>query len=280
MKKGLVMEGGGMRGLFTAGVTDVLLKAGIEFDGAIGVSAGATFGCNFKSRQQGRALRYNLRFCGDKRYCSFYSLIKTGDLFGVDFCYKQIPEILDVFDTEAYNLNPMDFYIVCTDVESGKPVYKLCNDGAESIKWMQASASLPLVARIVEIDGGKYLDGGVSDSIPVKYFESMGYTKNIVVLTQPQGYVKGKNPTMPLINLKYRKYPNLCKAARERHLVYNATLNYIAEQEKADKLLVIRPPQKLPVGRTEKDPQKLQAAYDTGVSTAKAKLEEIKEFIK
>ena len=279
LKKGLILEGGGMRGLFSAGVTDALQRAGIDFDGVIGVSAGATFGCNFKSRQQGRALRYNIRFCGDKRYCSFSSLIKTGDLFNVDFCYRTIPYELDLFDTQAYNTNPLKFYIVCTDVQTGKAVYKCCDDADESIKWMQASASMPLAARIVDIDGGKYLDGGVADSIPVKYFQSIGYTKNLVVLTQPKNYVKGKNHLMPIMKLKYCKYPLLIKAIKERHLAYNQTLQYIEQQEKEGKLLVIRPPQKLPVGRTEKDPEKLNQAYNIGKNAAETMIDQIKAFL-
>lgn len=269
-----------MRGLFTAGVTDVLLNAGIRFDGAIGVSAGAAFGCNYKSKQVGRALRYNLRFCDDKRYCSLRSLIKTGDMFGADFCYRAIPFEHDPFDIKAFNENPMEFHLVCTDVESGKAYYKRCDDGKSSIEWMRASASLPLAARIVEIDGGKYLDGGLTDSVPIKYFESIGYDKNIVILTRPFGYVKGKNRLMPIMKLKYKKYPKLCAAIKNRHIMYNKTIEYVEKKEASGELLVIRPPQPLPVGRTEKDREKLKAAYDIGKTTAESRLEEIKSYLK
>ena len=193
MKYGIVLEGGAMRGLFTAGVTDVLMEEGITFDGAVGVSAGAAFGCNIKSNQPGRAVRYNLRFCNDKRYCSKRSLIKTGDLFNAEFCYHTVPEKLDPFDFKAYETSKMEFYIVCTDVLTGKPVYHRSSKMDRSgLEWLRASASLPLVSRIVEADGRKLLDGGISDSIPLRFMESVGYEKNIVVLTQPRDYRKKK----------------------------------------------------------------------------------------
>ena len=195
MKHGLVLEGGAMRGLFTAGVIDVMMEEGIGFDGAIGVSAGAVFGSNYKSNQPGRVIRYNLRFCQDPRYSSFRSLAKTGDLFGADFCYREIPDHLDPFDREAYESSPMDFYVVATDVHTGKPVYHNCRKGdREDLDWFRASASMPLAARIVEVGGYQLLDGGISDSIPLKYLESVGYDRNVVILTQPMGYEKKKTP--------------------------------------------------------------------------------------
>ena len=191
MKTGLVMEGGAMRGLFTAGVIDVMMEEEIEFDGAIGVSAGAAFGCNYKSKQIGRALRYNINYCKDKRYCSMKSLITTGNLYGAEFCYHELPDKLDIFDCETFENNPMEFYLVCTDVLTGKPVYKKCEKADyDCLEWMRASASMPLASKVVEIDGYKMLDGGVSDSVPLKYFESIGYDRNIVILTQPKSYRK------------------------------------------------------------------------------------------
>ena len=193
MKTGLIMEGGAMRGLFTTGITDIMLENNITFDGAIGVSAGAAFGCNFKSMQIGRAVRYNVKYCKDKRYCSIRSLLLDGNLFGKDFCYHEIPEKLDIFDNEAFNNNPMPFYVVCTDVVTGKAVYKRFDRVDENfLEWVRASASLPWVSEIVEVDGLKLQDGGMTDSIPLKYFESIGYDRNIVILTQPKGYVKKK----------------------------------------------------------------------------------------
>jgi len=279
MKKGLILEGGAMRGLFTAGVIDVFMENNIEFDAMIGVSAGAAFGCNFKSGQIGRARRYNMKYCNDKRYCSFYSLITTGDLYGADFCYRKIPEELDIFDNEAFEKNPMDFYVVCTDVKTGKAVYKKVESARESLEWIRASASLPLVSRKVAIEGKEYLDGGIADSIPVKYFEKLGFEKNIVVLTRPKGYKKGKSGIMPLIKVTMRKNPEMIKAIENRHIIYNETTAYIEEKEKNGELLVIRPSKPLPVKRTEKNPENLDEAYKMGREEALRRLEEIKKYL-
>lgn len=281
MKTGLILEGGAMRGLFTAGITDVFLENAINFDGTIGVSAGAAFGCNFKSKQTGRALRYNKKYCKDKRYCSVKSLIFTGDMFGADFCYHLLPEKLDLFDNTAYESNPMEFYVVATDIESGKAVYKKLDKATGlGLEWIRASASMPLASRIVEIEGEKYLDGGIADSVPLKYFEEIGYDKNIVILTQPMEYVKKKNHLMPVFNLVYKKFPNLIKAIEHRHIVYNETIRYICEKEKKGEILVMRPDEKLPFDHICHDPEVLQKVYELGRSTALARLDEIKEFLK
>lgn len=270
-----------MRGLFTAGVMDVLMENGILFDGAVGVSAGACFGCNYKSRQIGRVLRYNTRFCADKRYGGWGVFFKTGNIYSTDFCYGEVPLKYDPFDFETYKNDPMEFYVVCTELESGKAVYhKYEGDEESGFDWIRASASMPLVSRIVEIEGKKLLDGGVADSIPVKFFEGLGYDRNIAVLTQPAGYRKSKNKLLALMRLKYRKYPRFIKAIAERHIMYNDTLDYIAEREEKGALLVIRPEEKLPVGKVEKDPEKLKAAYDLGRTAAEKRLSDIKEFFK
>ena len=281
MRKGLVLEGGGMRALFTVGVTDVLMENGITFDGAIGVSAGAAFGCNYKSGQAGRAIRYNIRFSRDKRYCSIGSLIKTGDLFGADFCYKQIPNELDKFDDEAYNNNPMEFYVVCTDIETGKTIYKNCPESNDSmLEYMRASASLPLVSNIVEIDGLKLLDGGITDSVPLKYFESIGYDRNLVILTQPISYSKEPNKIIRIIRKIYKKYPKLIDAMKNRHIVYNETLRYIAEKEASGSTLVIRPKEKLPIGRIEHNPDTMRTVYELGRKAGEESLDKIRGFFK
>ena len=280
IKYGLIMEGGAMRGMFTAGVMDVLMENRIHFDGAIGVSAGAAFGCNLKSNQIGRVIRYNKKYCKDPRFCSIRSLIKTGDLYGAEFCYTTIPYELDLFDCEAYLNNPMDFYVVCTDVETGKPVYRKCITGRdEDLIWIRASASMPIASRVVEATGYKLLDGGISDSIPLEYFESLGYNKNVVILTQPKGYIKKPSKALPLIKASLKDYPNVYKTMQNRHNDYNETISFIEEKEKSGDVLVIRPPEKLPVGRVEHNPDKLQIAYDIGVKTALEQLEEIKNFI-
>lgn len=281
MKHGLVMEGGAMRGLFTAGVIDVLMEAGIAFDGAVGVSAGAVFGCNYKSNQPGRVLRYNLRFCRDPRYSSFRSLARTGDLFGADFCYREIPDHLDPFDREAYAASPMDFYVVGTDVHTGKPVYRNCRTGGqEDMDWFRASASMPLAARIVKAGGHDLLDGGISDSIPLKYLESVGYDRNVVILTQPMGYVKTKNKAMPLMRRKYKGYPQLLETMARRQDVYNETTAYIRDKERRGEVFVIRPEAPLDIKRVEHHREKIQAVYDQGRAVAEKRLAALKEFLK
>lgn len=281
MKTGLIMEGGAMRGLFTAGVTDVLMSHGVRFDGAIGVSAGAAFGCNYKSGQRGRVLRYNTRYCQDRRYCGLHALLTGGNIYSTDFCYGEVPLELDRFDFAAYESNPMEFYVVCTDLVTGKAVYHRWDSYADhGFDWIRASASMPLVSRMVEIDGHRYLDGGIADSIPVKFFQSLGYDRSVVILTRPRGYRKAENPALGLVRLKYRKYPALVDAMARRHIVYNATLDYIEREERAGRLLVIRPAVPLPVGRVERDPQRLRAAWGAGRRAAEAQLAEIQNYLK
>ena len=175
-KKVLILEGGAMRGMFTCGVIDVFMENGINFDGAAGISAGATFGCNYKSRQIGRAIRYNKKYSRDWRYCSLRSLIKTGDLYGAEFCYHTMPEQLDPFDTETFRNDPMEFYIGATDVETGEVRFHKCTDGGDTdIEWMRASASMPVVSNIVSVDGYRMLDGGIVCSVPYEYMEQQGF---------------------------------------------------------------------------------------------------------
>ena len=280
MKKGLIMEGGAMRGMFTAGVIDVMMENGIAFDGAIGVSAGAAFGCNYKSRQIGRVLRYNTRFCQDKRYGGFRVLLKEGNYYSKSFCYEEVPYRLDLFDFDTYERNPMEFYVVCTDVDTGKAEYhKYESRHDHALEWIRASASMPLVSQMVEIDGRNYLDGALADSIPVQFFESIGYDRNITILTQPQGFRKEPDSLLPLMKLYYRKYPALVRAMCTRHEQYNASLDYISRKEAAGEMLVIRPAEKLPINRTEKDPQKLKAVYEIGRQTALERLADIRLFL-
>ena len=279
-KVGLVLEGGAMRGLFTAGALDVFMENGIAFDSIVGISAGAVFGCNLKSGQFGRVLRYNKAYCRNWRYCSWRSLILTGDLFGADFCYRKLPEELDVFDSAAFNANPTEFYLVCTDVISGTPVYHRCDtaDG-DCMEWMRASASMPLVSSIVRISGGNYLDGAITDSIPLEFMEQHGCWRNIVILTQPKGYVKQPNSLQWLMNLVYRKYPALLKAAANRHELYNAQLNYVEKRQNDGDALIIRPDRALPIQRITNDPDLLQEVYDIGRRTTEKQLNRIREFM-
>ncbi len=279
-KFGLVLEGGAMRGMFTAGVTDVLMENGINFDGAIGVSAGATFGCNVKSKQPGRAIRYNKKYCKDKRYCSIWSLIKTGDLYGADFCYNILPNQLDVYDVQTYRENPMPFYIVASDCNTGKPVYKeLKTCDANDLTWMRASASMPLASKIVKVDGYELLDGGMTDSIPLEYFENLGFNKNLVILTQPREYKKKDNKLMWLMKIMLKKYPLIVEAMQNRAKVYNQEKEYVFKKEQQGDVFVICPETDLGVSRTENNPDELQRIYDLGRQTMQNNLENLKTFM-
>ncbi|MBQ9835358.1 MAG: patatin family protein [Akkermansia sp.] len=279
-KTGLVLEGGAMRGMFTAGILDVFMEKGIRVDGTIGVSAGAAFGVNYKSGQIGRAIRYNTRFCNDPRYCGWRCLLRDGNIFSRDFAYEEVPLKHDPFDFTAYCANSMPFYLVCTNVETGQPVYHQYMGWEDhGFEWIRASASMPLVSEFVEIDGCKLLDGGIADSIPLRYFESLGYNRNVVILTQPPMYEKKENALLFLVRLKYRKYPHLVRAMQQRHVVYNETLRYIEAKEQAGEIFVLRPESPLPVSRVEKNPANLRRAYEIGRQLAHSKLELVQGFL-
>ena len=279
-KIGLVLEGGGHRGIYTAGILDTFAQNNISFDGIMGVSAGCIHGVSFLSGQIGRSVRYTTRFCNNPSYMSFKSLIKTGDFFNVDFCYYKLPETLDPFDNDAFDKNPTPFYAVCSDVKTGKAVYHKCDSvRGEKIKWIQASASMPLAAKIVKIDEGEFLDGGITDSIPIKKMQELGYSKNIVILTQEAGYRKKANSLLPLIKRVYKKYPELINAIQNRHIIYNQQLDYLEEQEKLGNVIIIRPSQKPQAGRIEKDKEKILSTYNLGRNDAEKLLETVKNFI-
>lgn len=280
MKKGLVLEGGAMRGLFSAGVIDVLMENGVTFDGVIGVSAGACFGCNIKSHQPGRVIRYNKAMAHEWRYASLRSLLTTGDYFGGDFCYHYLPWHIDIFDKHAYDNDSSEFWCVCTDVETGEPVYeKFDTVNDEMLEYIRASASMPVVSKVVEIKGKKLLDGGISDSIPLKFFQRQGYERNIVVLTQPEGYVKTRNRLLPLMKPFIRKYPELVHALSTRHDMYNGQTAYVRDEEKAGRAFVIRPAGALTIGHISHNPDEMQDTYERGRQQALASLSEIKHFL-
>ena len=280
-KRALIMEGGAMRGLFTCGVIDVLLREGIDFDGAAGISAGAVFGCNFKSRQIGRPLRYNKRFCRDPRYGSLRSLLRTGDLYSADFCYRELPDVLDPFDRKAYRENPLRFWAGATDVRTGTCVYRECADGgADDLQWMRASASMPLVSRPVPANGLLLLDGGISDAVPFAWMESLGYRRNLIVLTRPRGYRKKPVRALPLWRLLLRRYPAVAEAMARRHVMYNREMEEIDRREDSGEAFVIRPPRELAIGRLGKDPEELERVYQTGKRETERRLTELRRFLK
>ena len=277
MKTGLVLEGGALRGLFTAGVLDVLMENGVTFDGMIGVSAGAAFGCNFKSGQAGRVIRYNMTYAKDWRYCSLKSLIRTGNLFGAEFAYHTIADELDPFDNEAFEINPMEFHLVATEVHTGRAVYRKISQGGTNLyEWLRASSAMPVLSKIVDVDGYQLLDGGIADSIPLRYFQGLGYERNLVVLTQPSLYRKTPLKMQWLIEKRLSKYPALCKALAHRHEMYNRQLLYVAEQESKGNVIVIQPEGVLPISHVTHNKAKMRETYLIGRREAEKSLEKIK----
>ena len=266
VKFGLVLEGGGMRGIYTAGVLDIFMERGFNpFDGVIGVSAGAVHGCSYLSGQCGRSIRYYNKYCSDPRFMSIQSFIKTGNVVGVDFCYHELPDKLDPYDHEGFAKRKAEFYVTCTNVETGEPEYCIVTDMRGQIDYLRASASLPYLSQIVEIDGKKYLDGGCTDSIPIEAFINMGFNKNVLILTCPRDHVR--KPEHPIMaKLVYRKYPKLSAALRDHHIRYNETKKKIAQLEREEKIFVICPEHPLKIGRLEKDSSNVQRVYETGRS--------------
>ena len=278
VKTGLVLEGGGMRGMYTDGILDVFLDQGLSFDGVIGVSAGAIHGSSFVSGQRGRNIRYYKKYIRDNRFISMRNLVRTGDIAEVQFCYHDLPEKLDLYDYDAFNRSKTEFYAVCSNVETGKPEYIRITDMKKQIDVIRASASLPYVSRLVKTEGMKLLDGGCTDSIPVKAFAKMGYTKDVVVLTRHKGYRKEIEGT-GLTKLVYRKYPEFVKAVYRRPSVYNHTLDEIEKWEEEGKIFVIRPSVPLTIGRMEADPKKIKEVYELGRDDARRQIEDMKVFL-
>ncbi len=279
LNAGLILEGGGMRGAYTAGVLDFFLDKNLEFEEVYGVSAGSINATSYLSRQRGRNIAVSTDYLNDPRYCSLRSLIKTGNLFGVKMCYDQIPNELSPYDHKAFLSYPGRFYAVLTDCETGKPHYHPIRDMKRDIWAIRASSSLPLVSRMIGIHGHIYLDGGIADSIPVKHSEKQGNAKNIVILTRDKSYRKGTNRAMKLIRRLYRQYPNLVEQMETRHIRYNETLDYIEEGREKGNIFVIRPSKTVEVGRVEKDKEKLLALYEQGYEDAKESYEDLKNFL-
>ena len=280
MKRGLVLEGGGMRGLFSEGFFDVMQEEGITVDGMIGVSAGALFGCNYKSHQVGRGLRYNVRFKDDPRYMSWRSFLTTGNLVNAKFAYHTMPTELDVFDIPAFEADPMEFYLVCTNIETGQPVYHQIDHVEDStFEWFRATGSMPIVSTPVELDGMKLLDGGLVDCIPLQHFQTLGYERNIVILTRPKGYQKTPNKMIWLFKMCCAKYPKVAACMARRHEMYNAQLQYIEEQAAKGNVLVIYPDHPLNIGRVELDEPKLRAIYQHGREKGLAMLDQVRAFL-
>lgn len=279
IKAGLVVEGGGMRGVYAAGVLDFFMEKDLYFTNNYGVSAGACHLCSYLSKQNKRAFRVNVDYLQDKRYCSVRSLIKTGDLFGAEMLYDIIPNQLDLFDYDAFKNNNANFYSVITNINTGKPEYIKINDLKNDIIYIRASSSLPFLAQNVKIKDEYYLDGGISDSIPIKKSIDDGNKKNVVILTRDKTYRKSKISLIPFMKIKYKKYPNLINSMANRYIVYNQTLDFIEELEKSQDVFVIRPKNPVKIGRTEKNKEKLEALYNEGYNDAKDCYEELIKYL-
>lgn len=261
---GLVLEGGGMKGTYTGGVLDFFLDKGLEFSSVYGVSAGACTMCSYLSRQRGRALDVVIDYLDSKKYCSVQSLLTTGDLFNVNTSYHLVPEYLNPYDYAAFDRYAGKAYAVVTNIVTGKPEYLRIRDMKTDIDAVRASASLPLVSRNVKINGKLYLDGGISDAVPIKKSILDGNRKNVVILTKEEGYVRKPSSHMELIRLRYLHYPKVAELMAERHITYNNMLSYLEEQQANGQAFVIRPKKKSDVGRIEKDAEKLRALYEEG----------------
>lgn len=280
MSSCLVLEGGAKRGIYTAGVLDVFLENGIMTDGVIGVSAGAIHGCSYVSKQIGRSIRYNLKYNDDYRFMSFKSFLKTGNVVDTNFAYYELPEKLDLFDHKTFEENNTKFYATCTNINTGKAEYILCpNLRQHYINYLRASASMPLVSQIVKLDNNCYLDGGISDSIPLKAAFDLGFDKNIVVLTRPKGYVKKPFSLLWLVKLVYRKFPNFINTIKNRHKVYNQTIEYIEQLEDKKQIFVIRPSKLIKIGRMETNVEIIKQMYELGRQDALKAVNDVKNFL-
>ena len=278
MKIGLVLEGGAMRGLFTAGVLDIFLDNNVEVTDVVGVSAGTLFGVNYVSKQRGRALRYNLKYINDKRYMNVKSWLKTGNLINKDFTYYKLPFQLDVFDNKTFKESPINFFATVTNIETGEAEFVKIKDAYKQMETLRATSALPFISEIIEVGDKKYLDGGISNSIPVDFFEKQDFDKVIVILTRPITYRKEKTTGIQY-KMFYKKYPKLVEKLENRYKEYNDTVDKIVELEKEGKLFVIRPSEDITIKRLEKDVEKLQKVYDLGLKDGNNIIEELKRYL-
>ena len=279
IEAGLVVEGGGMRGVYTAGVLDYFMEKNLYFDDCYGVSAGACHISSYVSKQIGRSMKVTLDYINDKRYCSINSLIKTGDMFGVEMLYDLIPNKLELYDYDTFNKFKGNFYSVVTNCKTGKAEYIKIKDMKKDIIAVRASSSLPLLSRIVEINGKEYLDGGITDSIPIKKSIKDGHKKNVVILTRDKTYRKSKPKFLSFFKLKYKKYPNLVKAIENRYKMYNETLDFLEEEKAKNEVFIIQPKLPVKISRIEKDKDKLKALYNQGYEDAKEIYEDLMKFL-
>ena len=277
-KNGLVLEGGGMRALFTAGVLDAFLEKSLCIDTMVSVSAGALFGVNYVSQQKGRAVRYNIKFAGDKRYMSLRNWFKTGNVLDKKFAYYDLPMKLDVFDEKKFSESNINFYIVLTNIETGKAEYILIKDVFDQMEYLRATSALPFASKIIKIDGKKYLDGGITDPVPIDYCKKMGCDKLIVVLTRPKGKYK-EDKLNWLFKIVYKKYPKLVERLVNMENDYKKNLKKIIELEDKGEIFVIRPDEVLDIGRLETNKEKIKEIYNKGLEKGRKEIEKLEKYL-
>ena len=278
MKIGLVLEGGAMRGMYTAGVLDTFLDKDFWVDGIISVSAGALFGVNYPSRQKGRAIRYNKKFISDKRYISFKSLVSTGNIVNKDFAFYEVPFKYDVFDNKTFKESDIDFYVAVTNLQTAQAEYVKLIDPLAQMEVLRATSAMPYVSRPVEIDGIPYLDGAIADSFPVEQMQKLGYDKIIVILTRTLDYRKSK-PMTWIAKWFYRRYPHFADAVNQRYAMYNQQVENVIKLAEEGDIFVIRPSVDLKIKRIEKDPNKLQAMYELGIKDMQLQWKNLLDYL-
>lgn len=276
---GLILEGGGMRGVYTAGVLDAFLEENIEFSSVYGVSAGSCQGGSYIAKQPGRALRAVVDYIDDPNYCSTSSFLRTGNLFGVDFLYSQIPDVYEPLDYETFRKYKGKFYAVATDVDTGEPVYLRVIDLRSQMWMIRASSSLPLISKTLVVGGHRLLDGGIADSIPIRRSIADGNKKNVVVLTRGPGYRKKPNKMGPIMKLRYPGAREFIKKAADRHIRYNETLEFLEKEEKEGRVFIFRPSRPIEVDRLEKNKDKLIALYNNGLEDGRASMKAMKAYL-
>ncbi len=272
-KTALVLEGGAMQGMYTAGILDVFMDKNIEFDAIIGVSAGAIFGVNYLSKQRGRVIRYNKKFNNAKGYMGFRPLLKEGNIINTQYAYEKVPRELDIFDDETFKNSTVPFIAVITNVNTGKPEYVEIKSVFDQMDYLRASASMPFVSKPVELDGSLYLDGAVTDSIPYQHMLDLGYERLIVILTKSNEYIKKPLPKSLAKIMYHKKYPLFEEAVRNRHIMYNAQKQKVLELENSGIAKVLRPSEPIYLKKIEKDPEELEKLYQLGIKDANNFLE-------
>lgn len=276
---GLVLEGGGMRGAYTAGVLDYWMEQGVAFERIYGVSAGAIQACSFMSGQKGRGFACFADYLDDWRYVSLRSLLTTGDMFGVKMCYDTIPNELYPFDYSAFEANPTRLYAAMTNVSTGKAEYRPIEDMHRDTIAIRASGTLPFISRTVKVDGQKYLDGGIADSIPLQRALEDGFERTVVVLTQDESYQKKPSSMGRMAALRYPLRPQLRKQMETRHTRYNQQTAFVKQMEQEGRAFVVRPQSPVTIARMEKDREKLKALYRQGREDARRLYSDMVTFL-